>query len=115
MTLTGLTTGRYYAFRVRAADAKQKEDGNTNDLGGIPYAGVLAAQVQSATSALIPFPDGSNADQINIYCKSGAGSYNQVATVTDVNNTSALITGLVSGTTTPAEQPCKSTVLSTTT
>jgi len=98
-TLTNLTAGKYYTFRVRAADDSMKEDGNMTDLGGIPYAGVLPAQVQSSTSAVIPFADGSNADQINVFCKSGTGNYAQVATVSNVNQTSALITGLISGTT----------------
>ena len=53
-SLTGLSNEHYYSFRVRAADANDNEDTNTNDMGAIPYAGVLTASPTSATAANTP-------------------------------------------------------------
>jgi|GEM_PF-5807394 len=71
VTITGLTAQNYYSFRVRAANKDNKEDGNTKDLGAIPYAGISEIIVQSSSSALVKFSEGSNADEIHIYCKKG--------------------------------------------
>ncbi|MBS1963527.1 MAG: hypothetical protein JST04_15030 [Bdellovibrionales bacterium] len=98
-TLTGLANASYYSFRVRAADSKNKEDTNTNDRGAIPYAGITTATVTSSTSATVDFNDGSNADEIDIYCKTPTDTdYSLYKRVTNVNLTSANLTGLVSGT-----------------
>ena len=97
--LTGLVAESYYAFRVRAADVNNFEDGNMIDVGAIPYAGVLPAQVQSSTSAIIPFNDGSNTNNINIYCYTGSTiNYTLMASVSNVTLTQTLLTGLTAGT-----------------
>lgn len=98
-TITGLTAGKFYRFRVRAANENRKEDTNKSDVSAIPYAGVLPADVQSSTSAYIPFNDGSDSDQINIYCKtSGASDYTLYKEVKNVTGaTKALIENLTPG------------------
>jgi hypothetical protein len=99
VTLTGLTAMNYYSFRVRAADKDNKEDGNTKDVGAIPYGGVLPAEVASSSSAVIPFNDASNADAALIFCTTATDPIEQqMAEVTDVANlTSATLTGLNPG------------------
>lgn len=99
VTLTGLTSMNYYSFRVRAADKDNKEDGNTNDVGAIPYGGVLPAEVASSSSAVIPFNDASNADAALIFCTTTANPIEELkATVTNVANlSSATLTGLSPG------------------
>lgn len=97
-TITGLETGKYYTFRVRAANSSNQEDDNMIDLGGIPYGGVKSSVVQNSTSASLDFNDGSIADQVNIYCKTATTTYTQMATITNVALSSTVLTGLTSGT-----------------
>ena len=47
VTLTGLTAQTKYSLLVRAANAKDIEDGNTNYVYGIPYGGIVSASVTS--------------------------------------------------------------------
>ncbi|CAN5679552.1 hypothetical protein BH10BDE1_BH10BDE1_17300 [soil metagenome] len=99
ITLTGLTAMSYYSFRVRAADKDNKEDGNTKDVGAIPYGGVLPAEVASSSSAVIPFNDASNADAALIFCTTATQPIEQqMAEVTNVATlSSATLTGLNPG------------------
>lgn len=97
VTLTSLTTQKYYSFRVRAATANNTEDTNTKNISAIPYAGATSAVVTSSTSAKINFTDGSNADEIQVLCTNNFDSNEKVmAHVTDVTKTFADISGLVS-------------------
>ncbi len=98
-TLINLTTQNLYSFRVRAANKDGKEDGNITQLSAIPYAGVLPAQVTSSSSAIIPFNDGSNADEVKILCTTTTNPVEQVlATVTNVTaTTQAVVSGLSPG------------------
>ncbi|MDR3608231.1 MAG: hypothetical protein P4M08_12745 [Oligoflexia bacterium] len=89
-----------YVFRARAADAQNNEDSNTVDLSAIPYGGVTGATVQTSTSALITFNDGSNADQVNVYCSTDGGqTYVLMSALPNYTQTSTTLTGLTSGTT----------------
>jgi hypothetical protein len=98
-TLTSLANTSLYAFRVRAADSDQKEDSNTNDRSAIPYAGVTTATVTSSTSATIAFNDGSNSDEIDVFCKTPVDAdYSLYKRVTNVSQTSTTLNGLTSGT-----------------
>jgi hypothetical protein len=98
ITLTGLANESLYAFRVRAANAENVEDTNTVDVKAIPYAGIQTAQVQSSTSAVIPFNDASNADGVDIYCYTGTTpSYQLIAAITNVNLTQYTISNLQAG------------------
>lgn len=99
ITLNGLTTQTYYKFRVRAADKDNVEDGNTNDLAAVPYAGVLPAQVQSSTSAIVPFSDASNADAVQILCSTNTNPVESlIAEVTNVvSATQVTLNGLSAG------------------
>lgn len=97
VTLSGLAEGQYYTFRVRAANADNVEDENTNDLPAIPYGGLVSASVVSSTSANLNITSANNtdADQVNIYCKTATDTnYTQVATIRNFALTSALVTGL---------------------
>lgn len=99
ITLTNLTTQSYYVFRVRAVDTSQKEDSNVNDIGAIPYGGVLSSEVITSTSAKLTFNDGSDADAINVYCKVGLTALNETKMVssTDTHKTEITLTNLVQG------------------
>lgn len=99
VTINNLETQTYYKFRVRAADKDMVEDGNLIDLPAVPYAGALPAQVQSSTSAIIPFSDASNADAVRILCKTATNPVEEVlAEVSDVNSvTQATLNGLSAG------------------
>lgn len=99
VTLNGLANQSLYSFRVRAADASNVEDSNTEDLKAIPYGGAISSDVLSSTSVKLNFNDGSSADQINVYCREGSSTtWNQVATVRNTTLTSVALEGLTSGT-----------------
>lgn len=99
-TLTGLTPQTFYAFRVRATTSKNEEDGNMVDLAAIPYAGASSVAVQSSTAADILFNDGSNADEIRVYCLNTLNPiYVLMKTLTgsNVSQLSTSLTGLAPG------------------
>ena len=97
-TLTGLSPQTFYVFRVRSATIKNVEDTNTLDLAGIPFGGATGSTVLSSTAASIQFNDGSNADQIRVYCSSTLNPlYTLLKTLTNTAATSANITGLSPG------------------
>ncbi|MGE5087186.1 MAG: fibronectin type III domain-containing protein, partial [Bacillota bacterium] len=98
-TITGLTPANFYLFRVRAVKSTQSEDTNTVDKGGIPYAGIISAEVTSGTTASVTFSDGSNADKIQIYCRVGLTDLTEtlMQTVSDTKLTTATLSNLVSG------------------
>lgn len=99
VTINNLETQTYYKFRVRAADKDMTEDGNLIDLPAVPYAGVLPAQVQSSTSAIVPFSDASNADAVRILCRTATNPVEEmIAEVTNVASvTQATLNGLSAG------------------
>lgn len=98
VTLSGLANQSLYSFRVRAANADNVEDGNIRDMKAIPYAGISNVQVVSSTSGRVNFADGTNADQINVYCKlSSATDFESYATVRNTALTSVLIEDLLPG------------------
>lgn len=98
VTLNNLETQTFYKFRVRAADKDMVEDGNLLDLPAVPYAGVLPAQVQSSSSAIVPFADASNADAVRILCKTATNPVEEtLAEVTNTALTQATLTGLSPG------------------
>jgi hypothetical protein len=98
LTLTSLANQSYYTFRVRAANAKNVEDGNLIDVGAIPYAGVLPAQVLSSTAATIPFNDGSNADEVDVFCKTTSSpAYALKKKVNTVTQTQTTLSDLIPG------------------
>ncbi|MBN8540504.1 MAG: fibronectin type III domain-containing protein [Deltaproteobacteria bacterium] len=101
VTLSGLETQTLYKFRVRAADKDMLEDGNTKDLSAVPYAGVLPAQVQSSTSAIIPFSDASNSDAVQILCSTQTNPVEELLLeITNViGTTQATLNGLNAGAT----------------
>ena len=73
-TLTGLSTGSAYSFRVRAVNGDQVEDTNTVDLQAIPYGGIVSATVTSGTTATVIVADITNADSAGIYCNTDGSS-----------------------------------------
>lgn len=98
VSLTGLATQALYSFRVRASNSANLEDTNKNDVQAIPYAGVLTGTATSSSTATLTFPDGSNSDQIDIYCKTDTSpTFVLTATVRNVLLTSVNLSGLASG------------------
>ncbi len=99
VTLTGLDTAALYSFRVRATEADQTEDENTNDLPAIPYGGIISAEVRDSTSATVFFNDASNADEAIVYCSTIANPVEtELAVVTDIAKTQVILTNLEAGT-----------------
>ncbi len=100
-TILSLNSDVYYAFRVRAVDAFGGEDSNVHDLGAIPYGGVVSSSVQSATTTILTYNDGSNADLINVYCKVGTTAVTEtlLASVPASSPTQTTLNNLVPGTT----------------
>lgn len=99
VTLSNLSPGNAYRFRVRALDKDQVEDSNKKDIGAIPYGGVISSSVISASVANIVFNDASNADEARIYCQEGTSTdWTLKKTITNplVSNTN--ITNLQPGT-----------------
>ncbi len=78
---TGLTPGERASFLVKAISADGKEDTNTSIASTLPYAGITSAAVTSADSIALAFPDGGEADELDIYCKAGSGSYGLIAQI----------------------------------
>ncbi len=98
VTITGLTPANLYWFRVKAVDNKDVEDGNTKDVGGIPYGGVLTAEVRDSTSAVINFSDASNADTAFVFCSTLLDPIEkEMLEIPDVSLNQATLTGLVAG------------------
>lgn len=95
-SLTGLSNQTLYRFRVRAANAEGVEDANTKDLAAIPYAGITSTSVVSSTSARINFADGTEANQIQVLCKIGSSTTEEVvASTSNVALTSLLLNDLL--------------------
>lgn len=105
VTLNNLETQTLYKFRVRAADKDMVEDGNLNDVSAVPYAGILPAQVQSSTSAIVPFHDASNADAVRILCKTATNPIEEV--VAEVSNVVSSAEALLSGLSAGAVYTCR--------
>ena len=98
VTINGLAPQSLYAFRVRAANDKNEEDTNTEDLNAVPYSGITTAQVLSSTSARLNFTPAENVDEVVVYCKAGDNAqYEQVATVRNLNHSYADVPDLTPG------------------
>lgn len=98
VTLSGLSAQSLYSFRVRAADADNKEDSNAKDIRAIPYNGLATAEVVSSTSVRLTFAEATNSDQILIYCKTNlAPTYVETASVRNTSALSVLIADLSPG------------------
>jgi hypothetical protein len=98
--LTGLTAQRLYRIRVRAVNAQQIEDTNIVEATAIPYGGVLTNEIVSSTSVKLAFNDGSSAEAIHVYCKTGSNpNWVLMSEVTNTSLTEATLSSLVQGTT----------------
>lgn len=103
--ISGLNEGFLYRYRVRSVvnqGGGESEDGNENDLFGIPYGGVQNAVVVTSTSAEIFFRpvNETEALQGRVYCREeNSNEWTVYATVSDLSQTSAVITGLQQNTT----------------
>ncbi len=89
-TIAALSEGFYYMFRVRAVDKRGKEDANTVDKVGIPFAGIKNITVLSATSARVEFSNmsASEALEVNIYCKTNPlAEYELLANIRNLQTT----------------------------
>ncbi len=96
-TISSLNEGFLYEYRVRAVDEKEKEDGNTVDLFGIPHGGIQNAVVTSSTTADIFFGSVAQSEALEgiVYCQVGDDEvWNSFATVTDISLSSVSISGL---------------------
>lgn len=91
-TLSGLTPGRLYTFRVKAADADGNQEANQVNASAFTYAGIQSFNQISTTSARLTFPAGEDADRLNIYCKEGGNPYSVGATAQVTNNSSTTYT-----------------------
>ncbi|MGH1467298.1 MAG: hypothetical protein ACRBBP_00245 [Bdellovibrionales bacterium] len=96
--ISNLDNASLKKFRVQAVTSGGKEDGNTNDLFAIPYAGVQSSTVVSSTSVRLdyPSPQDGEALEVRAYCQVGTDeSWQLMATVSDMSLSSLVIEGLV--------------------
>ena len=95
--ISALREGFLYRYRVRAISSDGKEDGNENDMPGIPYTGIVRSTVISSTAVQIsitPVPQ-TEALSGNVYCNTPQEPDWQVfATVSDMGATSVTLNGL---------------------
>ncbi len=97
--LTNLLEQKLYYFRVRAADADGKEDGNKLDVPGIPYGGILSSDILNGNSAILKYNSAMDADYVNIYCKTSASAeFELMYEQTNTSVTSYTLKNLVAGT-----------------
>lgn len=99
VAITNLSPQTFYSFRVNAFKKDQVNDPNKVDIGAIPYGGISSVDVQSSTTAVFKYADGSNADKILVYCKVGllAVEESLIATITNTTNSQSLISDLKAG------------------
>ncbi len=97
--ITNLNPQQLYYFRVRAADSEGKEDGNTLDVAGIPFGGIASSEILNGNTALLKYGDASDADHVNIYCKtSPTAEFELIHELYDTAATSYKLENLVAGT-----------------
>lgn len=106
-TVSGLTAGTFHTYVVQALSNTGISDGNTVKVSAVAYGGITQATVTSATTATVTFPSAIAAQNINIYCKTGATfPASPTASVLGVVST-AYLTGLTTG----ATYTCKALVV----